>query len=243
MRALRPALVTAIVLGALAAAPPASAAVDGGFRFDFADRAALGEGVVVDVSGNGNDGSVRTDDGGALDAFTGYRGTTSVDFPDRCSLVACPQAIVRVADAPSLTVARRPFTFGAQVLLPRDQTDAGENVVQKGLWSDPGGQWKLQVDGLAGRPSCVVSGDLDGARHRTKVTSDVSVADGAWHQVACSRTSTGVAVLVDGDVTGFERSGPVEVTNDAAVTVGGKNVLLGTDQFHGALDDVFLSIG
>jgi hypothetical protein len=27
-----------------------------------------------------------------------------------------------------------------------------------GLWGDPGGQWKLQVDGSDGRPSCLVSG-------------------------------------------------------------------------------------
>lgn len=242
VRALRPALVIAITSVVLAAASPSSAATaDTGFRFDFEDPAALEQRVVTDVSGNGRHGLVLSDGGGRVRAVEGFDGTTSADFPGRCSGEECPQAVVQVADDPALAPGTRPFRLGAQVRLRPHQTSPGANVVQKGLYGDPGGQWKLQVDGGQGLPSCVVSGEVDGHRQRTRVTSSVSVADGLWHQVTCSRTGTGLAVLVDGEVTGWETAAPASVTTTAPVSIGGKNVLRGTDQFHGALDEVFFT--
>lgn len=244
MRALRPALVIAIASGLLVAASPASATTaDTGFRFDFEDQTALEQGVVSDVSGNGHDGLVLSDGGGRVRAVEGFDGTTSADFPRPCEGEQCPQAVVQVADDPALSPGTAPFQLGAQVRLRPHQTSPGANVLQKGLHGDPGGQWKLQVDGGQGLPSCVVSGEVDGHRQRTKVKSSVSVADGLWHQVTCSRTGTGLAVLVDGEVTGWETAAPASVTTTAPVSIGGKNVLRGSDQFHGVLDDVFFTTG
>lgn len=244
MRALRPALMIAMASGVLVAASPASAAAaDTGFRFDFEDLPALEQRVVTDVSGNGRDGFVLSDGGGRVRAVEGYDGTTSADFPRPCDDEQCPQAVVQVADDPALAPGTQPFQLGAQVRLRPHQTSPGANVVQKGLHGDPGGQWKLQVDGEEGLPSCVVSGALDGQRQRTRVTSAASISDGEWHQVTCSRTGSGLAVLVDGAVTGWETAAPASVTTTAPVTIGGKNVLRGTDQFHGALDEVFFTTG
>lgn len=243
MRALRPALITILASGVLCAATPASAApAEDRLRFDFSGATGLVTGSVTDVSGQGNDGQVVTDDGGVLRVVSGVFDRNYLAFPGSCSGDACPQAVLRVADSPSLDAGTRPFTFGADVRLPEDHT-GGANVVQKGLWGDDGGQWKLQVDGAKGRPSCVVSGELDGRPSRSTVKSEVSIADGRWHAVACSRTASGVEVSVDGEVTGYEETPAVSVDNDAPVMVGGKNVVKGTDQFRGALDDIFFAVG
>jgi hypothetical protein len=72
--------------------------------------------------------------------------------------------------------------------------------VQKGYAAGPGGEWKLQVDGYAGRPSCVLVGAGSPVIHLA--VAGRSVADGRWHRLG-----------------------------------------RGNDQFHGAVDDVFVATG
>ena len=88
----------------------------------------------------------------------------------------------------------------------------GENVVQKGYATSPGGEWKLQVDGYAGRPSCVLVGA--GAATRYVALAGGSVADGQWHQLTCRRTGTALSIAVDGTVAGV-RSVPAALAGPA----------------------------
>lgn len=243
----RPALaglatVLAAVLSGTALVAPAPAAAASGTRLllTLDNDETLRPGTRVrDTSGYRHHGRVRTLNDGRLRPVTGWAGTLGGGYPRPCWVAPCPKAMVRVADEPELNPRRRSFSWGVRLRLPATRTSPGSNLLQKGLWGQPGGQWKLQVDGWAGRPSCVVSGFRDGAHRRVSVLSSVSVADGAWHQVTCWRSQSAVSIVVDGVVRGSRRMAPVRLDNDAPVTVGAKNAdKHDNDQFHGRLDQV-----
>jgi hypothetical protein len=135
----------------------------------------------------------------------------------------------------------RPIAFGATVRLPRNRTSSGQNVVQKG-YSATSSQYKLQVDGTAGRPSCVL---VDDKKPTIKlVRSSVSVTDGAWHAIQCRRVGTAFRILVDGVNRGAVTvPAALSVTNREPLSIGGKGAYRDNDQFRGAVDDVWIRIG
>ncbi|MEV8518091.1 hypothetical protein [Dactylosporangium sp. NPDC051484] len=75
------------------------------------------------------------------------------------------------------------------------RTSKGANVTQKGF-SISDSQFKLQVDGMAGRPSCVIVGT--GSPTIFVALASRSVAGERWHQIACSRGNALLTVAVDG---------------------------------------------
>jgi hypothetical protein len=97
------------------------------------------------------------------------------------------------------------------------------------------------VDNLAGRPSCVVQGMLNGQRVLAKVEATVSIT-GSWHDVSCRKTDTFVSILIDGVERGRKTVQVGSVSNAEPVRVGAKNLKDGNDQFHGALDNVFFRL-
>jgi hypothetical protein len=135
----------------------------------------------------------------------------------------------------------RPFRYGAAVRLDATETAPGENVLQKG-YSLGASQFKLQIDGAAGRPSCVIVGT---ASPRIYVlVADRSVADDQWHQVECTRSGASVTISVDGAVAGRQTvPATLSVANNEPLRVGGKGLSPNNDQYHGAVDDVFVELG
>ena len=127
------------------------------------------------------------------------------------------------------------------MLLSPAETSSGENIMQKG-YSTAGGQYKLQVDGISGKPSCVMSDKTDPAIHVAK--SQTSVADGDWHTIECRRTGTTLSILVD-DKESASATVPatLEVVTPQPLSIGGKGTGVNNDQFHGSLDDVWISVG
>lgn len=235
------ALSTAGLLGLASCAAPDSDAL----RYDFDDGLAAGDQGSY-VEGARFDGQVRVQGDAGVEEVDGQGGDgRALRFPPRCDGgAACPQVILEVPDDETLDPGGTPFTYGAAVLLDRDELTGGSNVVQKGYYTDPTGQWKLQVDKEDGRPSCVVQGSRDGERTRAVVVADIGVADGQWHTVTCSKRDDHVAIEVDGEEHGREDVRVGSVSNDAPVRIGGKGILDDgdNDQFHGALDDVFLRV-
>lgn len=226
-------------------AVPAQAAGPPQVHFDLDNGETLRPGTAVrDDSGNGADGVVQVGLGGALRPVRGTDGTRAVRFPAPCTVEPCPNAMIRVSDRPGLDPGRAAFEWGAAVKLAADETSKGANVLQKGLFNQVGGQWKLQVDGGAGFPSCILSGtEADGSTSRTIVVSTVSIANGRWRQVSCRRDAGALSVSVDGRVTGSASAPVVKVSSSAPVTVGAKSVKArDNDQFFGALDDVFMRL-
>jgi len=184
---------------------------------------------------------VRAAAGGAVRTEK-HGGGLAVRFPPPCAHYgdpACPRVVLETSFATNPGTA--PLRFGAAVRLAANETSDGENVLQKGF-SHGHSQFKLQIDGVGGQPSCVLVGTTSQQIH--VVTAGVSVADGQWHTIECARAGASLAVLVDGAVAG-RANVPVElsIVNDDPLRIGGKGTSANNDQFHGALDDIFVSIG
>lgn len=212
------------------------------FRFDRPPDVVDDEQHYTAAGALGAVGDVLTANRGALARVPGEAGGSALRYPAPCRSTGCPRAIVEVPHDPGLNPGGRSFSFGAAVLLQPDETTRGSNVMQKGRFRTAGGQWKLQVDRLDGRPSCVFR-DAPGRRGRVvMVSSPVSVATGDWHRVRCVRTANQAQVVVDGLTTSVAASFRA-LANTAPVQLGGPGLAAGDDQYHGRLDDVFLRIG
>lgn len=219
-----------------AAAPTAAQGQAAGgvvMRFTFEGPSGLGDGATVkNVAGKGR-GIVRVAEGGRLRKVPGRPGKAA-QFPQP----GTGFGIIEAADRRAWDPRRRAFTVGAKVRMTEAQGRGDSNIVQKGYYSEPGGQWKLQSD--HGVPSCVVNG----SEGRVLVRSAGSIADGSWHRLACRRTAAGLDLLVDGDVVASTAGATGRVSNDSAVRLGGKRLGPGNvDQYRGRLDGVFLSMG
>jgi concanavalin A-like lectin/glucanase superfamily protein len=223
---------------ALASAPirPARAATAPGdiVRFSF-DGAAL----LTDVSGHGHHLRAVSRHGGAL-TVVAHRGGTALGFPPPCRREPCPRIALRTRTTDDLNPGTRPIRYGASVRLSPDETGKGENIVQKGF-STRGSQYKLQIDGTPGRPSCVLVDDRRTRIH--SVYSGVGVADGRWHTLECRRAGARLTVLVDGVIrgTGAVPAG-LSVRNRIPLSIGGKGSFTDNDQFQGLLDEVWVQI-
>jgi hypothetical protein len=160
-------------------------------------------------------------------------------FPPRCAAAGCPRVILEGAPAPELNPGTRGMRYGASVLMNPVDTGDGANVVQKGFSTGGVTQLKLQVDGRAGRPSCVLASKTTIYR----VIAPVSVSDGRWHALACARAGRSLSIAVDGVSRGAVKVPlSVSIVNSEPLRIGGKNVSLDNDQYAGLLDDVFLTI-
>jgi hypothetical protein len=210
-------------------------------------------------TGRPHNGYLGGANGGAIslvpDPVPGSARGSGAKFPEPCAPTAaagCPTAMIRTdaAQSDDLNPRSAPFSFGAVLLMEPSHLSGGSNVVQKGLFNDPGGLWKLQVDsmpGEPGRPSCSARGVVDGelAPPVYVEAREADVADGRWHRVVCRRTPDDrLAIVVDG---AEENSKPfprgAEIGNNAPVTVGAKRLDNDdNDQFHGTLDRVFFRL-
>jgi hypothetical protein len=243
-------LLVAAVIAVIAPglAPPVAGAAADRLRINFdgvISATELGnKAPVADSSGQGNNGVVRVAHGGRVVSVSDATGTVA-DFPNACKNEPCPNALIEIADRASLDPGTAPFQWGARILLKKSETADGENVLQKGTWGQPGGQWKLQIDKAAGVPSCVVSGAVPGTNTERRVVLKAArgVADGTWHTVMCRRTASGLEILIDGVVRGSKPMPAVVLDSAAPVTIGAKSVKpADNDQFQGMLDDVFMTV-
>lgn len=207
--------------------------------FDEPTLSAGGTTTYPDAVGGDVVARLVTSEGGTVEEVEGVDGEgNAIEFPQRCSDDdECPRAMLEIESDPALDPGERDFSFGAAVWLAPDQTTSGSNIVQKGRFATEGGLWKLQVDNEEGQPSCVFrSGD-----ELVRVRSDVSIADSAWHRVECVRDDRGIGIVVDGEE--HRTAGQTgSVTNDWPIRIGSPGVGKDDDQFHGRVDDVFLTV-
>lgn len=227
--------VAAVAVAAVASAPAAQAAPGTPvLRYSF-DQA-----TPSDESGHGHALTSYAVRGGATLAVAHGTGQ-ALRFPKHCTGRKCPRVVLQTASTDELNPGTAPFRYGATVLLPKKQTTKGQNILQKG-YSHTGGQYKLQVDGKAGRPSCVLVGT---GRHRIyQARSATSVADGTWHSIECHRAGALLTVTVDGTVRGTAAiPANLSVSNGAPLSIGGKGAYADNDQFQGTLDDLWVSRG
>ena len=231
------ALALATVLGASepvrASQPPAVTEMTAHYGFNGRS------GSIVDESGNGHTLRVISFQGGRVRSVAHGPGT-ALAFPGKCTDRVCPHVALQSADSADLNPGARDIAFGADVLLPRGQTSQGQNVLQKG-YSSTSSQYKLQIDGTAGHPSCVL---VDVRRPTIRmVRSSVTIADGRWHRVRCERAGTRLEIHVD-DVQRGRTTVPagLNVANAWPLTIGAKGAYRDNDQFNGVLDNVWVRI-
>ena len=227
----RPAALTAVT----PAAATGSAAVIA--RYGFNGRRS---GSITDESGHGHTLRIVTAHGGAVRPVVHGHGS-ALAFPAECAGPGCPHVALQSPSSADLNPGTRNLAFGADVLLPVGQTSKGENILQKG-YSVTSSQWKLQVDGMAGRPSCVL---VDDKRPRIRIAySSISISDGHWHALQCRRVGTTLAVFVDGVDRGhIAVPATLSVSNQRPLSIGAKGAFPDNDQFNGALDNVWVQIG
>lgn len=215
-------------------------------RYTF-DRG-LGTGVVPDDSGHGHTLQVASRNGGRI--MPAVRGAgLAVSYPEPCRSLpvagsdgsACPRAVLQADSSSELNPGTRPFSWGAMVQLSPTDTSPGENILQKGLRA-PTGQFKLQVDGAAGYPSCVLTETVTESFH--EAYGQTTIADGQWHRIDCVRTRDRLAIFIDGQVSDHRLiPSDLRVSNSMPLRIGGKSVLGGNDQFNGSVDNVYVAIG
>jgi hypothetical protein len=222
-------------------APPSRAARQGrrvAVRYTFDEGLA---GPVRDAEGTLSL-RVRTANGGSL-ATTPHGGGLAVRFPEPCPVYAtqrCQRAVLQSGPAGVLNPGRAPFRFGASIQLAPNETSNGANILQKG-YSVGDSQFKLQVDGRDGRPSCVLVGH--GSRRIYVALSSLTVADGRWHTIECSRGDALLTIAVDQKTHGQTAIPPsLSIVNSGPLCIGGKGLSVNNDQFTGAIDDVFVTL-
>lgn len=185
----------------------------------------------------------RTASGGQVTTIPRGPGL-AVRFPAPCARYgsqSCPRAILQSGPADFLNPGVEPFRYGAAIRLAQSETSKGSNVVQKGF-ADGDSQFKLQVDGGAGRPSCVLVGVSSTRIHLAQ--APMSVADGQWHAVECARSGATLTITVDGIIRASSAIPPaLSIVNTSPLCVGGKGTSPNNDQFTGSVDDVFVSVG
>jgi len=195
---------------------------------------------LADVSGHGHDLTPVSRHGGSFSTVA-HDGGSALAFPPPCENEPCPRIALRVTSTSGLNPGSRPIRYGASVRLASDETTKGENVLQKG-YSAHGSQYKLQIDGVQGRPSCVLVGTGRPVIHLA--VSPVSVADDHWHVLECRRDGPRLTILVDGRTRGVATiPTDLSVRNRIPFSVGGKGSFTDNDQFQGVLDEVWVEIG
>jgi hypothetical protein len=204
------------------------------YRFDN------GGGTVLDETGNGHTLHTRAGHGGGTRAVKHGPGK-ALAFPRKCAQAKCARVVLQAGSSVDLNPGTAPIVYGASVRLARKQTTKGQNVVQKG-YSAGGSQYKMQIDGAAGKPSCAMVDDVAPRIYLAK--SSITVADKRWHTIECRRVGALLSIFVDGAARGAVAV-PLElsVVNSAPLSLGGKGGYQNNDQFQGVLDDVWVAVG
>jgi len=166
----------------------------------------------------------------------------AVAFPAQCPPAhakTCPKEIIEVYPATTLAPGTHDFGWGASVRLKQEQTAKGSNIIQKGFSLGGGSQWKLQVDGAQGHPSCVLVGMKETLIH--EAFADFSISDGSWHDVTCRRSGDELVITVDGSHKGTAHiAKSLTIAPAGPVRIGGKDLKADNDQFFGSLDDIYV---
>lgn len=111
-------------------------------------------------------------------------------------------------------------------------TGANPNVIQGGMGNDAG-QFKIALQPVNGGTAlCVLKGS---AGYMMVKSTRTSLANGAWHEVVCSRQSGSISIAVDGYVTtSYVSPGTIRLTQGRPLLVGSKgSTTTWTDQFYG----------
>jgi hypothetical protein len=191
------------------------------------DAAVPEDAACVSVAGNGELARTQRKEGTTT--------SPAIKFPMR------GRAMLLVPHTPRLNPGTADFTVSALVRLDRSQVTSGANVVQKGNYDNPVGQWKLQLD--RGVPSCRIAGTRNGQLVGLLVKWPRSIAGAGWEKVTCARTGDAFSISVGTAAPVTVHGAAMDITNLYPVTIGAKSTGLHNDQFRGSVDEVTFQVG
>lgn len=200
------------------------------------------------VGGTAGATAAVVSDGGQPRLVPGADGAGSALRLPAAGQPAAAVVVTAAGGADVLSPGVRGFVVAADFRRDAGADTDGDNVVQRGLWVDPG-QYKLQVD--KGRASCVVAGTSG----RVIAEVDEPVVTGVWYRLVCRRDGDVVrATLTRLDVGAQWQAvaeGPIgavrAATPDSPLSIGAKVAPGGTltetpDQFNGTIDNVVVQV-
>jgi hypothetical protein len=126
------------------------------------------------------------------------------------------------------------FAFGAVLRTTKVPAGSNPNVIQAGMGNDPA-QYKIALKpGNGGTAVCVLKGTSANLLIKSPVTG---LANGAWHEVLCSRQGRTVSISVDGVThTSNLSPGTIRLTTGRPLYVASKGpTTTWADQMIGSL--------
>ena len=215
-------VVTLAASTVLAAGAVPARGASGGYEVAYwAMDEPAGARVMHDGSGHGLDGRIGSEVGTG-DGYAFARLDPDTPPPH-------PRHLVVVPDDAALDPGTRTFQITLRL---RTRYQFG-NIIQKGQATVPGGSYKLQI------PNGHVQCWFRGAAGQVLVTAPRAINDGAWHTVACTRYSDGVALAIDGTRVAGRWGATGTIANSWPLSIGGKTVCdqrsVGCDYYAGEL--------
>jgi hypothetical protein len=114
-------------------------------------------------------------------------------------------------------------------------SSADWDLARKGDFKTAGGEWKVELQ-PEGQVSCGFKGS---ANYRFLQAGPKTMANGKWHTVTCTKTTSAIKLTVDGQT--YSKSGKVgSISNSEPVVIG---AYPGKEFFKGTLDEVSISKG
>lgn len=153
-------------------------------------------------------------------------------------------SIVTVPDSSNLDPGAGDFSFTVSAqftVVPAKGADY--DLFRKGLNTDDGGDYKLEIlpgaQGTIAQAHCEFAGSIT----TSGITAGPNLADGQWHTITCAKTAQSISVKIDGQT--FSKLAVVgAMSNGAPLTLGaklkGKKV---KDAYVGALDEASFIVG
>ena len=109
------------------------------------------------------------------------------------------------------------------------------DLIRKGYFDKPGGEYKMELQNT-GQASCGFEGST---RYAQLIAGPTNLANGAWHTVTCTKTSTAIRLTVDGQT--FTKSVRIgSISNSSPVVIGAHP---GGHWFRGTLDEASITVG
>jgi hypothetical protein len=189
--------------------------------------------VMADTSGNSNDGTTFNI---VMTGGTGYQFT-----PASHSKVIVP-------DSTTLSPGAVDFSYSVEVSsaeMPPSGTDY--DLLRKGIGSTAGGSFKLEIVAAQGqgRAFCWIK---DAAGVVASIKGNTDITDGQWHTLTCTKTATGVTLVVDSLTprTKTVAAGLGSISNIRPLTIGVKSPTVKSaagDWYNGLMRNSRVTVG
>lgn len=191
-----------------------------------------GSGNTMADSSGGHTGTLI---GGVVTGAPGFR-NTAYAFNGSSSYVSVPSAIDLSPGPANITITIRLKT---EPLAPPPSSPDWD-LIRKGYFTSPGGQYKVEYQ-PGGFASCGFndSAGRSSELFQPKVPPSLPLNDGAWHTVQCRKTSSTIALTVDG-MTFSQSVNLGSIDNTDPVVIGARP---GSEFFKGWLDEASITLG